>query len=409
MSTKFLNNVDLTGNQLLNFVVQVLAADPDPPAQGQMWFNSTSNRLRYFDGTTVHTLASASGGTLTGILGTPPIVATDNEDGTYTISINAATTSLPGSMSAADKTKLDGIDAGAQVNPTASAILASLLTVDGAGSGLDADLLDGQHGSHYLDRTNHTGTQAISTVSGLQSALDDKVDDSLLGANNGVATLDGSGKLTTSQIPDAMLGGLDYLGTWDADENDPVLSDGSGTASGQFYKVSVEGTAELDGIDEWHVGDWVIFDGTAWQKIDNTDAVTSVNTQTGAVVITASGLGALVAASNLSDLANAATARDNLGLGDSAVLDVGTTAGTVAAGDDSRLNRRYSANVGNNSSTQIDITHGLGTRDVIVQVREAGSPYAVVIPDIEALDTNTVRLRFAVAPDTDEYRVTVLA
>jgi hypothetical protein len=40
---------------------------------------------------------------------------------------------------------------------------------------------------------------------------------------------------------------------------------------------------------------------------------------------------------NLSGLTNVSTARTNLGLGNSAVRDVGTTANTVAAGDDSRI------------------------------------------------------------------------
>lgn len=55
---------------------------------------------------------------------------------------------------AADGSKLDGIEAGATGDMSASEILAELLTVDGVGSGLDADLLDGANGTFYLDYNN---------------------------------------------------------------------------------------------------------------------------------------------------------------------------------------------------------------------------------------------------------------
>lgn len=54
---------------------------------------------------------------------------------------------------------------------SAPALLELIKTVDGAGSGLDSDLLDGQHGSYYLSRTNHTGTQASTTVTNLQTGI----------------------------------------------------------------------------------------------------------------------------------------------------------------------------------------------------------------------------------------------
>jgi hypothetical protein len=46
---------------------------------------------------------------------------------------------------------------------------------------------------------NHT--HAISAITSLQTSLDAKLDDSLLGANSGVASLDSSGKLTSTQLP----------------------------------------------------------------------------------------------------------------------------------------------------------------------------------------------------------------
>lgn len=54
---------------------------------------------------------------------------------------------------------------------TAADVLAKLLTVDGAGSGLDADLLDGQSGAFYLARANHTGTQTWSTITSTPTTL----------------------------------------------------------------------------------------------------------------------------------------------------------------------------------------------------------------------------------------------
>lgn len=105
------------------------------------------------------------------------------------------------------------------------------------------------------------------------------------GSALGVATLDSAGKVPISQIPDSVIGALSYQGTWDASTNTPTLTSSVGT-KGYYYVVSVAGSTNLNGITDWKIGDWAVYSGTAWQKIDNTDGVTSVNGYTGAVVLT---------------------------------------------------------------------------------------------------------------------------
>jgi hypothetical protein len=105
------------------------------------------------------------------------------------------------------------------------------------------------------------------------------------GVANGVATLDGGGTVPLSQIPASIQGTLSYQGTWNASTNTPTLASGVGT-KGYYYVVSVAGSTNLDGITDWNVGDMAVYSGTAWQQIDNTDAVTSVNGYTGTVVLT---------------------------------------------------------------------------------------------------------------------------
>ena len=80
---------------------------------------------------------------------------TGNFETTGNISV---TGTVDGRDVAADGTKLDGIESGATADQTAAEILTAVKTVDGAGSGLDADLLDGQQGSYYLDYNNLSNT-----------------------------------------------------------------------------------------------------------------------------------------------------------------------------------------------------------------------------------------------------------
>ena len=110
------------------------------------------------------------------------------------------------------------------------------------------------------------------------------------GSANGVASLDAGGKVPVSQIP--ALGDLNYQGTWNATTNIPTLVSSAGT-KGYYYVVATAGSTNLNGITDWQIGDWAVFNGSVWQKIDNTDAVTSVNGYTGTVVLTAADVSAI--------------------------------------------------------------------------------------------------------------------
>ena len=58
MARLFHVDIDLDGNELKNVVVHQLATDPITPATGQFWYNTTSNVLKYYDGTAVRVVAT---------------------------------------------------------------------------------------------------------------------------------------------------------------------------------------------------------------------------------------------------------------------------------------------------------------------------------------------------------------
>jgi hypothetical protein len=112
------------------------------------------------------------------------------------------------------------------------------------------------------------GTPTVPTVAALTAAVAD-----------GAATL-----ATGDQIYDFVTGqianipsGLSFEGNWNADTDSPDLSTAT-PDNGQFWIVSVAGTTDLDGIDEWAVGDWAIYVSTGagtdgWQKVDNSSTL----------------------------------------------------------------------------------------------------------------------------------------
>lgn len=106
----------------------------------------------------------------------------------------------------------------------------------------------------------------------------------VLGAR--VATLDVNGKLPSSQLT---VEAFEYKGNWSAAANSPTLADGTGSA-GDVYNVSAAGTVDFGaGGIEFAIGDKVVYNGTVWEKWDLTQIaapVTSVNGETGAVVLT---------------------------------------------------------------------------------------------------------------------------
>jgi len=283
---------------------------------------------------------------------------------------------------------------------SAAAILAALVTVDGAGSGLDADLLDGQSSAYYAtassvsdhlaDTVDAHDASAISyagstnlAATDVEAALDEldgekvaKAGDTMAGPlllPNGTASNPALGFSTDPDtglvlIGDAVMGQYvagARIASWEAsllrlsDAVNIALNTSTGTKLGTsttqklgfwnatpVVRATVTGTNTLTVLDSLlstlatygliadTTGTLVLADGdipsTIARDTEVTAAITTHAADTDPHGDRAYALGLV---DDLSGVSNAPTARTNLGLGGSATLNVGTTAGTVAAGD----------------------------------------------------------------------------
>jgi hypothetical protein len=131
------------------------------------------------------------------------------------------------------------------------------------------------------DRVLEIGERALESSLSAYILLSQK------GAANGIAPLDTTGKLSDVYLPQSIQGSLQYKETWNAATNTPAIPAAAPGNNGDLYIVAVAGSTNINGITTWNLGDWLISNGTAWQRVPFASLVVSVAGRTGAVVLTA--------------------------------------------------------------------------------------------------------------------------
>lgn len=123
--------------------------------------------------------------------------------------------------------------------------------------------------NHFLGRLSYNVNKVNDGFSNLVTTLI-----AHRGTANGFATLDASGRIPYSQLPESA---IEYKGQWNAETNTPTLADGTGT-KGDFYIVSVAGTQNLgSGNIQFFVNDRIIYDGSVWARLSSGEVRTVNN------------------------------------------------------------------------------------------------------------------------------------
>ena len=356
MSQKWFNGINLQQNQLENAVIQNLASDPSSGKAGQIYYNTADKGYKYYNGTAwvgisadaVKSIVAGNGLTSSGTdtvtisLGTPSssgsgsntfgsngLTATSH---THQILLPDASTTAKGVIEiATDAEATTGTDTTRAINAKQLAA-AKQDAIDSAKVTIQTS--NGITGGSATAGNSFTlsGVDATTSAKGVvQLATQDEVNTGTdttrvvtaatlgKGKANGVASLDENSKIISSQLPDYLLGQVMYGGNASTVATTTVVSPSASLKTKKNIttdSISIEnsetstknntyGYKDMEGVyficqasgtfagNSFETGDWIISTGAKWAKIDNTDAVTSVNGNTGAVVLSAADVGAL--------------------------------------------------------------------------------------------------------------------
>lgn len=183
MSKKVLTDLNLNQNELQNATIQNLASAPASPVAGQVYYNTATNKYMGYNGTDWVDLSN-QGEVLTF---TSPLV----KNGT-TVSINSASTSGAGVIEIATDTEASsGTDTTRAINAKqlATKVTANAAITAGTGTKITYDA------KGLVTSSTTLSAGDIPDISATYVPISSK------GQANGVASLDGDGKVPSSQLP----------------------------------------------------------------------------------------------------------------------------------------------------------------------------------------------------------------
>jgi hypothetical protein len=438
MAQKFLTDLDLNQNQLKNGKFEVVGTDPSTGNfEGRLIYNSTEKVIKVFTG-------SAWRKALHAITSSTTALTTSESNGSVALTIaDVVAAGASGLMTGADKTKLDNATATETpstlvlrdtngrfkaANPSADLDVANKSYVDAARQGLDVkdsvrlatnDVLP----AYSYDAGVITGASAgVLLVDGVQPSNGERIlVKNETGPNapyNGIYDVTDYGNggpfvLTRSidantnvKVTPGMFTFVEGGNTWSdsgwilTNDTIPIIL---GISDLTFVQFSSAGST-IAGNGLVKTGNAIDAVGTADRITVNPDSIDIASTYVGQTSITTLGTittgvwnGTDVAvADGGTGASTAGDARSNLAVG-----------GTQGAGVSTPvLSRTVALTIGDGTNTSYTVQHGLGTRDVLVQVYDTAT-YETVVTDVVRTDTNNVTVSFTSAPGNNSYRVLV--
>lgn len=194
------------------------------------------------------------------------------------------------------------------------------------------------------------------------------------------------------------IGALNYKGTWNASTNTPTLASGVGT-KGDYYVVSVAGTTTLDGLSNWGIGDWAVFNGSVWQRVEGGADLNGVNlSASGSVVF--SSLTGYLKANGASQLTASATVpnTDVSGLGTMSTQNsnnVSITGGSISGVNSIYQTKGQISSSGGSTTTMFTLANSSTNQTYLLSVRQSGGTANHVVGYVFAYGAGSTCLRIA--------------